>query len=172
MLEGNDSRELTPQQQLFVAEYLHDLHGGRAAARAGYAEGSAHVAASRLLRRSEIRKAIQAELEARFSITKLSVIEELAAIAFHDPGDYFSWTESKLDVRPSDELSPLQMKAVGSVRQVNGRCGPRIEIQLVDKLRALELLARILGLLDPRAPAGPVGNVRFVIETPPSLSTS
>jgi len=166
--ERKDTQTLTPQQQLFVAEYLHDLHGGRAAVRAGYAEPSAHVAASRLLRRREVRKAIQDAIEARFSITKLSILEELSAIAFHDPGDYFSWTEQQdLAVRPSDQLTPWQMKAIASVRRKDGRRGPRIEIQLVDKLKALELLARILGLFDASRTTAPIGNVQFIIETPP-----
>jgi phage terminase small subunit len=169
--ERNVSQALTPQQQLFVAEYLHDLHGRRAAMRAGYAEPSAHVAASRLLSRPEIRKAIQDAIEARFSITKLSILEELSAIAFHDAGDYFSWTEHGVTVRPSDQLTPWQTKAIASVRQTNGRRGPRIEVQLVDKLKALELLARILGLFDPATKAPPTGNVQFIIETLPTSNT-
>lgn len=95
-MTGTALTSLTPQKQRFVTEYLRDLHGKGAVVRAGYAETSAHVAASRLLKRPDIRQAITEALEARFAITKLEIIEELAAIAFHDVGDYLNWTETEL----------------------------------------------------------------------------
>lgn len=156
---------LAPQKQRFVTEYLRDLHGKGAAVRAGYAETSAHVAASRLLKQPVVRQAIAEALDARFAITKLEIIEELAAIAFHDVGDYLNWTETELSVTPSSQLTRTQLKAIASVRQRNTARGPQLEVRFADKLRALELLARILGLLEPpKKREGPVGTARLIIE--------
>ncbi|MFM9862303.1 MAG: terminase small subunit [Micropepsaceae bacterium] len=157
--------QLTPQKQRFVTEYLRDLHGKGAAVRAGYAEASAHVAASRLLKRPDVRHAIAEALETRFAITKLEIIEELAAIAFSDIGDYLSWTETELSIFPSSQLTRTQMKAIASVRQRTTAAGPQLEVRFVDKLKALELLARILGLLEqPAQREAPAATARLIIE--------
>ncbi len=57
--------KLAPKQQRFVDEYLVDCNGARAAREAGYAEGSAHVEASRLLRNAKVRAAIQQAMNER-----------------------------------------------------------------------------------------------------------
>jgi phage terminase small subunit len=170
------SNELVPQamsrrQQLFVTEYLVDLCGTRAAVRAGYAKLSAHVTASRLLDRADIQQAIRNEFAEHFSITKMTIAEELAAIAFHDVSDYMSWSNGRLTVYPSSELSERQRRAIAGVRQTKGRLGATIELRFIDKLKALELLARILGLFDNEdGKRPPVGNVQFIIETPHAVT--
>jgi phage terminase small subunit len=146
----SDSPALRRKQKRFVDEYLVDLNGTKAAIRAGYAQASAHVTSSRLLANAEIQRHIESILEDRFGITKLTILEELAAIAFHDIADYVTWTDSSMKVTPSEQLTVWQRKAVASVRKVG--LGD-LEITLIDKLRALELLARLLGFLDRR----PVG---------------
>lgn len=97
---------LKPKQLRFVEEYLVDLNGTKAAVRAGYSRGSAHVTSSRLLAQNNVRKMIEGAVEERFGLTTLSIIEELAAIAFHDIGDYVSWTHDSIRIVPSAELSP------------------------------------------------------------------
>ncbi|MBP6529478.1 MAG: terminase small subunit [Burkholderiales bacterium] len=55
---------LTPKQSRFVDEYALDRNGAGAAVRAGYAAGSAHVTASRLLRNTNVGAALrQRELD-------------------------------------------------------------------------------------------------------------
>jgi phage terminase small subunit len=156
---------LTPKQQRFVEEYLVDLNATQAAVRAGYAPASAHVTSSRILAKRQVRAHVEGVIAKRFGVTKLSIIEELAAIAFHDIGDYVSWTNDNIRVTPSAELSPWHRKAIASVRQIGPEAGP-IELKLCDKLRALELLARVLGLFDSSAASPPHGRVHFIIETP------
>lgn len=136
------SDQLTLRQQHFVKEYLVDLAAAKAAIRVGYARSCAHVSASRLLRRPAIRAAIQAEFEKTFGVTKLTIAAELAAVAFHNVGDIVCWDQN-LRVRPSNSLSDDQRKAVVAVRQTKGK----IEVQFADRLRALELLARVLGMM-------------------------
>lgn len=156
---------LKPKQQRFVAEYLVDLNATKAAIRAGYSPQSAHVTSSRLLAKQDVRAHIELVMAKMLGITKLSIIEELAAIAFHDIGDYVTWTECDFRITPSNELTDWQRKAVASVRQARREPGC-LELKLHDKLKALVLLARVLGLLDnPRAGA-PAANAQFIIETP------
>ena len=156
---------LKPRQLRFVEEYLVDLNATKAAVRAGYSQPSAHVTSSRILARRDVRTHIEGALANRFGVTKLSIIEELAAIAFHDIGNYVSWTNESIRIIPSAKLSAWQRKAIASVRRTGPEAG-NTELKLCDKLRALELLARVLGLLEPGATAAPPGQVHFIIETP------
>jgi phage terminase small subunit len=53
------------REERFVHEYVRDLNGTRAAIAAGYAEKSAYVTASRLLRKAKVRDRIAATPPAR-----------------------------------------------------------------------------------------------------------
>lgn len=141
MILPMSSGQLTLRQRRFVGEYLVDLAAAKAAIRVGYAPGSAHVTASRLMRRPAIREAIQAEFEKRFGVTKATIAAELAAVAFNNVGDVVSWSDTGLHLRPS---STLQCKAVAAVRQTKSM----IEVRFADRLRALEILARLLGFFE------------------------
>ena len=152
--------QLSLRQQNFVREYLVDLRAAKAAVRVGYSKTSAHVTASRMLRRAAIREAIQAELQGKFGITKLTIVQELAAVAFHHIGDVVSWTEHALHLRPSSALTDDQRKAVTAVRQSKG-C---VEVRFADRLRALEILCRVLGLWDAAHPSAKAVGASLVIK--------
>jgi hypothetical protein len=85
------SRPLTPKEARFVEEYLVDLNGTAAAARAGYAAASANRTAYELLQRPAVAEALAAAQQAlseRTGITQERVVEELAKIGFADmPND-------------------------------------------------------------------------------------
>jgi phage terminase small subunit len=70
---------MTARQAKFVDEFLVDCNGAAAAVRAGYAPGSAKVAASRLLTSDNpVKLAIQARQEAdaaRLGVTREGVIQ-------------------------------------------------------------------------------------------------
>jgi phage terminase small subunit len=132
----------------FIQEYLVDLNGKDAAIRAGYSPRSAHVTASRILADPRVRSTIAASIEERFGVTKESIIEELAAIAFASLGDHFSWdAEGRIRSKPSRSLTQAQKRAVASIRQVRSKTGAITQVSLPDKLRALELLARLSGAM-------------------------
>lgn len=71
---------LTPKQQRFVDEYLVDLNGKQAAIRAGYAERSAEVTASRLLSNANVASAINKALAARSQRTEITADYVLSTI--------------------------------------------------------------------------------------------
>ncbi len=75
---------LTPKQQRFCEEYMLDMNGTRAAIDAGFAEGSAHVTACRLLRHPKVIARIaelRQEMSERLKITAETVMLDLEILA-------------------------------------------------------------------------------------------
>jgi hypothetical protein len=74
------SDTLSAREERFASEYVVDLHGTNAAIRAGYAERSAHVQASRLLKRDKVQARIaelQAQRAKRLEVTVESMLRDL-----------------------------------------------------------------------------------------------
>ncbi len=72
--------QLSARRSKFVDEYTLDHNGSRAARAAGYAESSAHVTSSRLLRIDKVKAAIelkQHEIATQYEISKHTVVAEL-----------------------------------------------------------------------------------------------
>ena len=63
--ERQEAMPLNAKQRAFVHEYSIDLNGLQAAIRAGYAKKAAGVQASDLLKKPNVKKAVQAELVAK-----------------------------------------------------------------------------------------------------------
>lgn len=142
---------MTPRQQRFLDEYLVDLNGYRAAVRAGYAEPSARNVASQLLKKPEIAAAVeraQRERRERLSITADRVLSELARIAFADIGRLVTRNEKGLVLKDTDALSPDDLAAVSMIEVSADGKG---RVRLHSKLRALDAIARHLGLFAPSA---------------------
>jgi hypothetical protein len=83
---------LTAKQAKFVAEYLVDGNGARAAVAAGYGRAGARVAACRALANDNVQKALQARQRAdatRLSIQREDALQGLleAIAAARDKGD-------------------------------------------------------------------------------------
>ena len=154
--------KLTAKQIRFVDEYLVDFNGTQAAIRAGYSEKTAAAAAARLLRNVNIQNEIsrrQRDLQRRTEVTQERVVMELARIAFANIADYIhveTQTRTKDDgsevtyqtvmFNETQELSADQRAALAVVKQsVNG-----FELKLHDKIKALELLGRHIGMFNDK----------------------
>lgn len=137
---------LPPRRRAFVHNYLIDLNGSAAAVRAGYRPAGARVTASRLLKDPAVRGAISQTLAERHAVTRETLVQELAEIAFSDLGDFYKWDSKGIRPRRSATVA-ASTKVIAAVRQRNGEV---TEVRLHDKLRALELLAKVLGLIDAR----------------------
>ena len=165
--------QLTPKKAFFVQEYLVDLNGTQAAIRAGYSPRTAAVQAAELLRKPNIQLAIQeafAVRAQRVSISQDKVLQEIARVAFAHMGQFATWTKEGMTLVASEELTPDQIAAVVEVSESKTQQGTQVKVKLHDKLRALELAARHLGLLEqPSTPPGAqqVHITRVTVVLPP-----
>lgn len=154
--------KLTPKQIRFVDEYMVDFNATQAAIRAGYKAKTAHVIGAENLRKPKIAEEIarrQKDLQRRTEISQDRVVKELARIAFADASDY-ACIETYMYENKDGTLSPLQAvspkdtgalsddqrAAIAGIKQgANG-----IEIKLHDKIKALELLGRHIGMFNDK----------------------
>ena len=141
---------LNEKQKRFVSEYIIDLNAKQAAIRAGYSPKGAEPQASRLLSNAKIQVEIAKAMEdrgKRTGITQDRVLAELSAIAFAKATDYVDVDEDgAVKIKPTAGLTEEQKKAIAGIKEgANG-----IEIKLVDKTKALEMLSRHLGLFNDK----------------------
>jgi phage terminase small subunit len=152
---------LKERHRRFVLEYIIDLNGRAAAVRAGYARGKASARACGLLRRPEVQAFLREELAAREQRTRVTgdrIIAELERIGFADPSRVAHWCADGVTLRDSDDMTPDDRAAVKWI-SVGGRKGAKAQrFEMHDKLAALELLARLTGLMTRQA-----GRGRFAI---------
>lgn len=154
--------KLTPKQMRFVDEWLIDFNGKQAAIRAGYSAKTAEATAARLLRNVKVQAEIsrrQKDLQRRTEVTQERVVTELARVAFADATDYAQVETRMIEkddgtevsyqtvtLKNTAELSPEQRAAISGIKQgANG-----IEVKLCDKIKALELLGRHIGMFNDK----------------------
>lgn len=135
--------KLTEKQKRFVQEYFVDLNATAAAQRAGYKDPNI---GRQLITKNNVSAAIQEAIEKRqnrVEITQDRVLQELASIAFAKGTDYASIISGIVMMNDTGELTEEQKAAIVSIKQTK----EGVEVKLADKMKALELLARHLGLL-------------------------
>lgn len=102
----------------------------------------------------------------KYAATKERVIEELARIAFTDYSDLHTWDKDN-GIQAADSAN-IPDDAKGAIIEVNeskGKDGKsKIKIKLADKTRALEGLAKALGLNAPEKHEHKHMAVNFIIE--------
>lgn len=146
---------LSTKRLRFVEEFLIDLNGTQAAIRAGYAAGSAKVAASRLLSNDNVAAeigALRAKLSQRLEITAEKVLSELARIGLANPADFY-----RQDGRGNivvDVEALMDREKAAAVAQMDVQTGPdgsqTIKLKLADKKGALVELGKHLGLFNEK----------------------
>lgn len=165
---------LNRRQRQFCEEYLIDLNATQAAIRAGYAEKYASTNAHKLLQITAIAEKIRALEEERVKRTRITqdrVLRELAIIAFSNAADYAAVVEREVTVESADgepikvldedgnplmyrtvepvltkDLTEDQKRALAVIKK--GRDG--FEVKPYDKVRALELLGKHLGMFQDK----------------------
>ena len=158
--------ELTPKQQRFVEEYLVDLNATRAAIRAGYSPKTARQQGYENLTKPYIEAAIQRALEERSERTRVRadrVVTELARLGLYDPRDVIDWGPEGVRVKDSSGLSDDDARAVAQIRVVSTRHGRAVAVKFADKLRALELVGKHVGLFSGQVEVS--GQVRGAVRT-------
>ena len=158
---------LTGKQKRFCEEYIIDLNGTKAAIRAGYAPNSANEQAARMLAKDSVQQYIQQLKAARSQRTEITadrVLQELAIVGLARIDD-FAKVEQKtvteivgldeegkeitntrnykeVNVFDTDSVDANKIPAVASIKQTKDG----IELKTHDKIKALELIGRHLGM--------------------------
>ena len=141
--------KLTAKQERFVEEYLIDLNATQAAIRAGYSPLSARQVGTENLSKPSIRACIDKEMAERSKRTGINqdrVIRELARLAFVNANDVIDIEEATLKSGATeDDTAAIASVKVKTIPTKEGE-GVEREIRLTDKLKALELLGKHLGM--------------------------
>jgi len=165
---------LTPKQELFAREYLIDLNATQAAVRVGYSPKTAHAQGARLLTNVKVAAAVATQTRRRLDRLELTadgVLRELLRIARADIRQLFDAAGS---LRSINDLPDDVAAAISSIEVVrrNLTSGDGVsdtihKIRTWDKNRALETLAKHLGLLEERVHVATREPLVFVIEPAP-----
>lgn len=137
---------MTKKQKRFVEEYLIDLNATQAAIRAGYSPDTAYSIGQENLKKPELRTHIDramAERSKRTGVNADRVVQELAKIAFVNAADVIDHKTATI----KEDALPEDTAAIQSVKvKTFGEDGLEREIKMADKLKALELLGKHLGM--------------------------
>jgi len=154
--------QITDRMKKFVDEYLVDFNATQAAIRAGYSPDTANEQGSQLLARPDIRELVaegQKEVMERTQTFQDNAVAELKIVGFSDLADFLTVkADGIVEQKPFNELTKEQTKCIKKIKQTvrsshsaDGTILHQtavIEIELHDKLRALELLGRHLGMFN------------------------
>lgn len=163
---------MTDAQKRFCDEYLIDLNATRAY-KVAYSrckkDETANVNGSKLLRNTKVQEYIskkQKEIEKRTEVTQDMVIDELAKIAFFNIKNIYNSNGTLKDIKDIDEET---IRAISSVKTLQKAGAMKINIDMDgkdnevpiehiqeqtiefktnDKVKALELLGKHLGMFN------------------------
>ncbi len=154
-------RPLNLRQQKFVDEYLVDYKGRAAAVRAGYSEESYPMLLSNPRIMAAIEKAQKNHLR-RLGLTQERVLEEYLKLAFSDIMNFVNVRTERVLVGHTKDGAPIsQIKntvtfkenfeslpdnVLAAISEISESPSAGVRIKLHDKLKALDSLAKHLGL--------------------------
>ena len=153
---------MVKRRERFVEEYLIDLNVTQAAIRAGYSPKTAYSIGHELMKIPEVRARIDkamAERSKRTGINADRVLRELGRIAFIDPSQVINLdtAEVKPDASKDDLAAIAGMKVKYVPHKDFDEDGEPVieqaierEVRLCDKLKALELCGRHLGMFNDK----------------------
>jgi phage terminase small subunit len=154
--------ELTNKQRMFVAEYLKDLNATQAAIRAGYSSKNADKIGFQLLEKTRVQQAIEQAMKRRIKRVEFdqdTVVQQLARIAFVDMKDVAEFGPDGVKARDCEEVDGTLLSEVSETKTKDGGT---IKVKLSDRMKALELLGRHMGMFRDKvelsgADGGPIG---------------
>lgn len=177
MAARNPDTGLTPRQETFatgVASGLSQADAYRAAypRSAKWKDETVWARASELAADRMVSGRVAllgAKAAAANEVTVERVVRELAKLAFGDRRALMEWGPSGVVLRDSKALTDDQAAQVAEVSETTTMGGGSIKIKTHDKVRALELLGKSIGMFVDRTelsgPEGkPIGAVIYVPE--------
>jgi len=167
---------LTDMQKRFVDEYLIDLNATQAAIRAGYSANTAQEQGSRLLSNVIVREALNkaiARQSKRTGVTADRVIREFARIGFANVGQILDdCNGGLLDGLSEDDTAAISSVKTKLLKVQDDNVIMEREIKFHDKTKALEMLAKHLGILTENVNITHAGDVSIVVGDPIAVNNS
>lgn len=169
--EIKKDKDLTEKEMLFCLYYIKDFNAGMAVKKAGYnTENNHYVIGSTLLKKPHIRRYIdelREQMSGELMLDINRVLEMFNRIAFYDINDYFELKTIKQVVRGAfgrivedgngkpmvEEIQVLALKegwdgqVISGISQKDGE----VKIEMPDRLKALEFLAKFMDYPDKLA---------------------
>jgi len=160
---------LSNQQKLFCQEYLKLGMNGTQAYLNIYKsckkESTAMTNASRLLRNAKVQEYIQelqSKVEEKAVVTIEDIVNELSIIAFGDRTEIAKYSEEvekdpitgtetrycRTEITPTNKLSENAKKMIAGYK----RNAAGVNVETYDKMKALELLGKYLGMFKDETP--------------------
>lgn len=151
---------MTNAQKIFCDEYLIDLNATRAY-KVAYPrckkDETASAAGSRLLGNVNVQEYVSEKMkerEKRTEITQDKVLKELANIAFLDIRKLYNNSGGLKNIQDIDEETAKAISSLETLEEYDGygedreQIGDTQKVKLLDKVKALELLGKHLGLFN------------------------
>ena len=142
--------ELTKKQLIFAKEYLVSMNSTESAIKAGFSKKTASSQGSRLLKNVKVKAYIEEQLLQRASkldITPNRIIEELGHIAFFNINNIFDgMTLKEISHMPENVTRAISSIKARTTKEADGSFAEITEIKANDKIRALEMLGKYLGM--------------------------
>ena len=140
------------KHEQLVQEYFVEYNQTRAAIRAGYPPLAAAQQASEILKLPKVAARvaeIQAEKSRRIGLTTDRVLQEIARLALVDPTDIIDDATGRVSAgAAADDRAAIQSIKVKRYFDRSGQEVTEHEIRLNDKVKALELLCKAMGITE------------------------
>lgn len=161
-------KKLSARHEQFCQEYLIDLNITKAAKRSGFSKKTARQQGARLFAKVNIQKRIQElkkKREQRTEIAQDWVLKELVICGGSDLANHLDIDENTGAIRAKgfNEMSGESRRALKSIKEdrvikedADGKkvtVYDKVRFELHDKLKALELIGRHLGMFNEEAKA-------------------
>lgn len=137
--------KLTAKQEIFCLEYCIDWDAKRAAIKAGYSEKTAYAIGWENLNKPDIKtriSEIKADIEKHCGVSAARNILELKKIAYADIGNLKNgW----ISLKEWEDITDEQKAGISEIKITEHG----VQIKLHDKMRAMEILNKMLGYNAP-----------------------
>jgi phage terminase small subunit len=145
----NWAEGLTDREQAFVEAYVSTLNATEAAERCGFGNTrkSRRETGHRYQHRPNVAEVIAKLIEQRTGATKSRVLEEVSKLAFSKINDVLEVKDGALIVKNHASLDDDVLSTIAAVEEhINDKGYRTLRVKQHDRLAALSLLAKILGM--------------------------
>ena len=143
-----EKEALSPKQEVFVRNYIETWNASVAAQRAGYSKPY-NVSGAKVLHSPIVQAAVAPHLRDA-GLTRDFIMQYLAEIARSSIEDFVE-VNKKTGLTKFNLKKAMDQGSLRFVKRIRLRKGEVESIELLDVHRALEVLAKLLGLFDENA---------------------